>query len=43
MKEEPDWWKIDYWTTKVRAKNAPQGSGTLVGTEYHWFIVGHQV
>ncbi|PLB44198.1 hypothetical protein P170DRAFT_281608 [Aspergillus steynii IBT 23096] len=41
-KEEPDLWKIDYRTTKRRVKNAPQGSGAPVGTEYHWFIVGHQ-
>ena len=42
-KEEPDLWKIDYKTTKRRARNAPKGSGAPVGTEYHWFIIGHQV
>lgn len=42
-KEEPDLWKVDYKTTKRRARNAPKGSGAPVGTEYHWFIVGHQV
>ncbi|KAH8425175.1 uncharacterized protein LDX57_002924 [Aspergillus melleus] len=42
-KEEPDLWKIDFRTNKRRLKNAPQGSGAPVGTEYHWFIVGHQV
>ncbi|KAJ8097644.1 hypothetical protein POJ06DRAFT_36334 [Lipomyces tetrasporus] len=41
-KIEPDLWKIDYQTTKRRARNAPQGSGAPVGTEYHWLIVGHQ-
>jgi len=42
-KEEPDLWKIDYKTKKRRARNAPNGSGAPVGTEYHWFIVAHQV
>lgn len=42
-KVEPDRWEIDYATTKRRARNAPKGSGVPVGTEYHWFIVGHQV
>ncbi|KAL4800691.1 hypothetical protein BDV19DRAFT_351958 [Aspergillus venezuelensis] len=41
-KEEPDLWKIDYRTSKRRARNAPAGSGAPVGTEYHWLIVGHQ-
>lgn len=42
-KEEPDLWKIDFKTTKRRARNAPKGSGAPVGTVYHWFIVAHQV
>jgi hypothetical protein len=42
-KVEPDRWEIDYATTKWRARKAPKGSGLPVGTEYHWFIVGHQV
>ena len=42
-KVEPDLWKIDYETTKRRARNAPRGSGAPVGTEYHWLIVAHQV
>ncbi|KAL2017957.1 hypothetical protein VTK56DRAFT_1489 [Thermocarpiscus australiensis] len=41
-KEEPDLWKIEYETTKRRARNAPRGSGAPVGTEYHWLIVAHQ-
>ncbi|KAJ5397001.1 hypothetical protein N7509_005114 [Penicillium cosmopolitanum] len=41
-KEEPDRWRIDYQTKKLRARNAPKGSGAPVGTEYHWLIVGHQ-
>lgn len=42
-KTEPDLWKVDFETTKRRAKNAPEGSGAAVGTEYHWLIVAHQV
>ncbi|KAH8811136.1 hypothetical protein F5884DRAFT_266478 [Xylogone sp. PMI_703] len=42
-KEEPDLWKIDYQTSKRRAKNAPKGSGAPVGTQYHWLIVAHQI
>lgn len=42
-KAEPDLWKIDYETTKRRAKNAPTGSGAPIGMEYHWLIVAHQV
>ncbi|KAJ5930088.1 hypothetical protein N7466_005581 [Penicillium verhagenii] len=41
-KEEPDLWRINYQTRKRRSRNAPTGSGAPVGTEYHWFIVGHQ-
>ena len=42
-KIEPDLWQIDYKTHKRRARNAPKGSGVPVGTEYHWYIVAHQV
>lgn len=42
-KEEPDLWKVDYGANKKRARRAPRGSGAPVGTEYHWYIVGHQV
>jgi hypothetical protein len=42
-KVEPDLWKIDYQTTKRRARRAPVGSGAPIGTEYHWLIVAHQV
>ncbi|KAH0499790.1 hypothetical protein TgHK011_006957 [Trichoderma gracile] len=41
-KEEPDLWKIDYKTTKRRARKAPEKSGAPIGTEYHWLIVAHQ-
>lgn len=42
-KREPDLWDINYKTNKRRARNAPEGSGAPVGTEYHWMIIGHQV
>jgi hypothetical protein len=42
-KVEPDLWKINFETTKRRARNAPKGSGAPVGTEYHWLVVAHQV
>ncbi|KAK2763351.1 hypothetical protein FQN54_009987 [Arachnomyces sp. PD_36] len=41
-KMEPDLWRVEYNTTKRRARNAPRGSGAPVGTEYHWLIVAHQ-
>ncbi|MGH9912087.1 MAG: hypothetical protein ACRD5E_09455 [Nitrososphaeraceae archaeon] len=28
---------------KRRAGNAPEGFGVPVGTEYHWYIVAHQI
>lgn len=42
-KEEPDLWSVDWSANKRRARRAPEGSGAGVGTEYHWFVVGHQV
>lgn len=42
-KEEPDLWQIDFEVAKHRKRRAPEGSGAPVGTEYHWFIVAHQV
>ncbi|KAL2005570.1 hypothetical protein VTN00DRAFT_10063 [Thermoascus crustaceus] len=41
-KTAPDLWKIDYRTSKHRARKAPRGFGAPVGTEYHWLIVAHQ-
>src|SRR5438874_442441 len=38
----PDLWQIGYAVNKRRAGRAPEGSGVPVGTEYHWYIVGHQ-
>lgn len=39
----PDLWEISYAVTKRRAGKAPEGSGVPVGTEYHWYILSHQV
>ena len=38
----PDLWQIRYDVVKRRAGRAPEGSGVPVGTDYHWYIVGHQ-
>ncbi|KAJ3040041.1 hypothetical protein HDV00_011490 [Rhizophlyctis rosea] len=43
MKVAPDRWRIDYNVLKRRKGHAPEGSGAPVGTEYHWFIVAHQL
>jgi hypothetical protein len=39
----PDKWEISYEVTKRRAGHAPEGSGVPVGTEYHWYILAHQM
>jgi hypothetical protein len=39
----PDLWEIEYAVTKRRAGKAPEGSGVPVGTEYHWYIMAHQM
>jgi hypothetical protein len=38
----PDLWEFSYAVTKRRAGRAPEGSGVPLGTEYHWYILGHQ-
>jgi hypothetical protein len=42
-KVTPNKWKISYAVTKRRAGKAPEGSGAAVGTEYHWYIMAHQL
>jgi hypothetical protein len=42
-KTGPDDWEISYAVTKRRAGHAPEGSGAAVGTEYHWYILAHQM
>jgi hypothetical protein len=39
----PDEWEVNYSVTKRRAGKAPEGSGVPVGTQYHWYIIGHQI
>jgi hypothetical protein len=39
----PDKWAINFEVTKRRAGKAPEGSGVPVGTEYHWYILAHQL
>src|SRR5436190_4452961 len=39
----PDEWQVNYSVTKRRAGKAPEGSGVPVGTQYHWYIIAHQV
>ena len=39
----PDEWQVNYAVTKRRAGKAPEGSGVPVGTQYHWYIIAHQV
>jgi hypothetical protein len=39
----PEKWFINYEVTKRRAGKAPEGSGVPVGTEYHWYIMAHQM
>jgi hypothetical protein len=38
----PDEWEVNFNVTKRRKGHAPEGSGVPVGTQYHWYIVGHQ-
>ena len=42
MKVAPDDWEFSYAVNKRRKGKAPEGSGAPVGTEYHWYILGHQ-
>ena len=41
-KVTPDRWEFSYAVPKRRAGHAPPGSGVPIGTEYHWYILGHQ-
>jgi hypothetical protein len=42
-KMTPDKWEINFTVTKRRKGKAPEGSGVPVGTEYHWYILAHQI
>jgi hypothetical protein len=39
----PDEWQVNYSVTKRRAGKAPEGSGVPVGTQYHWYVIAHQI
>lgn len=39
----PEKWLINFEVKKRRAGKAPEGSGVPVGTEYHWYILAHQI
>lgn len=39
----PDLWEISYNVIKRRAGRVPEGSGVPEGTEYHWYIMAHQM
>jgi len=39
----PDEWQVNYTVGKRRAGKAPEGSGVPVGTQYHWYIIAHQI
>ena len=41
-KVAPDKWQFTYAVNKRRERDAPEGSGAPVGTEYHWYILAHQ-
>jgi hypothetical protein len=42
-KVTPDEWHFTFNVTKRRKGHAPEGSGVPVGTEYHWYILAHQI
>src|SRR3954471_670684 len=42
-KVSPDEWVLSYNVVKRRAGKAPEGSGVPVGTQYHWYVIAHQI
>ena len=42
QKVAPDRWVFSFLSEKKRVRRAPEGSGALPGTQYHWFILAHQ-
>ncbi len=42
-KVTPDKWQFTYAVKKRRKWDAPEGSGAPTGTEYHWYILAHQI
>ena len=41
-KLDPDRWTFTFSSLKTRARSAPEGSGAVIGTGYHWFLIAHQ-
>jgi hypothetical protein len=39
----PEKWEFSYDVKKRRAREAPEGSGVPVGTQYHWYILADQI
>jgi hypothetical protein len=39
----PDEWQFKFTCTKQRLREAPEGSGALDGTRYHWYILADQI
>jgi hypothetical protein len=42
-KTTPEQWEFKFSVDKKRARQAPEGSGVPVGTEYHWYIAHQNV
>ncbi len=41
-KVTPDRWEFTFSSLKEREGEAPEGSGALPDTQYHWYILAHQ-
>lgn len=42
-KVSPDQWEFTFASDKEREQSAPVGSGAPPGTQYHWYILAHQI
>ncbi len=42
QKLTPDKWRINYSCVKERIRPAPEGSGSSIGSGYHWYIIADQ-
>ena len=42
-KVAPDAWEFTFSSLKEREQEAPEGSGVPKGTQYHWYLLGHQI
>lgn len=41
-KVAPNRWEFTFSSLKEREEEAPEGSGALPDTQYHWYILAHQ-